>query len=255
MLFSVIAFAATLIGALAGLGGGVFLRPLLAFLSVGKELASFTSSTTVLTLCLTNLIAGTVFARNSGDDEDVSLKDIFQPYLILISAGSVIGGYLGASLIPAAAERIINAIYCVVLLLLVLLLVLRDKLPRCTIRKRVPSFLVGLFTGTMSGFFGIGGGPFQMSALLLLFGSEGRTATKQSLFITLCTTLAAIFRYIMNHYYDFSIAVYTIPAAVAGGIIGAAIIRRMKHSQVQWILITSIATIFCFSVANVWNTL
>ena len=99
---------------------------------------------------------------------------------------------------------------------------------------------IGVLTGGLSGLFGIGGGPFQVTALIVFFGMDPREAAVDSIFITFLTTLSSLTKYTINGYMDFSLALYMIPAAVIGGYTGGKINRKISSKKVSLIFVISI---------------
>ena len=94
-----------------------------------------------------------------------------------------------------------------------------------------------------SGFFGIGGGPFQVSTLIIFFGLDIKEASVDSIFITFLTTISSLAKYTLNGYTDFSLAVYMIPAAILGGYIGSRLNRKINEKKIALIFIISVLLI------------
>ena len=104
-------------------------------------------------------------------------------------------------------------------------------------------FFIGIVTGGLSGFFGIGGGPFQISTLIVFFGLDIKEASVDSIFITFLTTISSLTKYTLNGYADFSLAVYMIPAAILGGYIGSRLNRKINEKKIALIFISSVLLI------------
>lgn len=243
MIYSLLALAATMLGAVIGVGGGLVIRPVLAFLEVDKELTAFTSSITVLAMAIVTLLVykkqkARIEVRRTG----------------FMAVGSIIGGFLGASLISFVSVRVIDIGYIFVLAV-VILITLGKK--RFIAKKKISNagaFLTGGLTGLLSGFFGIGGGPFQMAALMIGFKMDAREAAMQSIFITLLTTISALVRYGIDGAWDFTIAVYMIPAAIIGGLAGGLLNRRMKSGMIRGLFLTTLAGMIvlqCITVGTI----
>lgn len=239
VIYAFIAFFATTLGAVVGVGGGIIIRPTLAFLEVDKELASFTSSITVLVMAIVTLLVyrkkhAKIEVRRTG----------------VMAGGSIVGGFVGAGLIPLVSEQVINIGYIIVLAAIILITVSKN---RFSVKKEIAgagAFLTGGITGTMSGFFGIGGGPFQMAALMLCFKMEAREAAVQSIFITALTTASTLVRYAIDGAWNLSLAIYLIPAAVAGGALGALLNRRIASKHIQALLVVVVAGMIVLQFAT-----
>ncbi len=229
MEFSLLAFLSTVLGALVGVGGGLIIRPMLGLLGIAKSLAVFSSAITVLAMAVMNII--TVIRRGA--------KIEFKGTTIL-AFGSVAGGFFGGSLLVYVNERVVGILYIFAMILVLLSVILRSKFKGEAVKNPFIQAFIGLITGTLSGFFGIGGGPFQMTAMLFFFKLE---AAVQSIFITLLTTVSSLVRYGLNGYADFSLSIYMIPAAIAGGFIGGILNRRLSSSFVSKLFNTTVIAI------------
>lgn len=242
MQYALLALISTLLGAVVGIGGGIIIRPMLALMGIGKELASFTAAITVLAMSVANLVT---HARRGTE-----LK--FRGTLLL-ALGSLCGGFIGGSLMGLASAAFINASYIAVLLLVLFVVLRRSSLPHMKAEHPVLQSVIGLATGTLSGFFGIGGGPFQMAALVLFFNLSPKDAAVQSVMITMLTTASALVRYSMSGYADFSLALFTIPAAIIGGIAGSSINRRLSNRWIGIIFGATIAVMIAVQCVKVFG--
>lgn len=97
MIYSFIALISTTLGTLVGIGGGMIIRPVLAFLDVNKGVASFSLAITVCCMAAVNLL---IHKRNK-----VLVK--LRQYAVL-AAGSIIGGFVGSSLLSLASTLFVN---------------------------------------------------------------------------------------------------------------------------------------------------
>jgi uncharacterized membrane protein YfcA len=240
MLYFIISLFSTIIGAIVGIGGGLIIRPLLANIGVSKNLASFTSSVVVMSMAVVTLAT---FMKNG---VKINIKKLF-----LLAFGSITGGFLGGTLLKYTNENFIDTAYIFMLLLVLFSVIFRKKIPEINIKNPFGQIAVGIITGGLSGLFGIGGGPFQVTALIVFFGMEPREAAVDSIFITFLTTLSSLTKYTMNGYMDFSIAVFMIPAAVIGGYAGGKINRKISSDKVSKIFIVSVLFIIIMQTVTV----
>ena len=240
MIFLIIALISTTLGALVGIGGGMIIRPVLAFLEINKGVASFSSAVTVFCMAAVNLL---IHKRNK-----VPVKLRQNAFMAL---GSIVGGFAGASLMSLASPLFVNIGYFIALAAVLLLVSFRDWLPEICVTNPLLAMLIGLCTGIMSGFFGIGGGPFQVAALMTFFNCKARDAAVQSILITLLTTASSLVGYTINGSADFSLAIYTIPAAIIGGFIGARLNRHFGHSHIALVFNCTVAAIMCLQLYTI----
>ena len=232
MLYFIISLFSTVIGAIVGIGGGLIIRPLLSNIGVAKNLASFTSSIVVLSMAIVTLAT---FIMNG---VKINVRKI-----LLLGLGSIIGGFLGGTLLKYVNENFIDTAYIFMLILVLFSVVFRKKIPEINIKNPLAEIAIGVITGGLSGLFGIGGGPFQVTALIVFFGMDPREAAVDSIFITFLTTLSSLTKYTMNGYMDFSLALYMIPAAVLGGYAGGRINRKISSDKVALIFKISVLLI------------
>ncbi|MEA4853637.1 MAG: sulfite exporter TauE/SafE family protein [Christensenella sp.] len=240
MLYFFVGLAATLLGATIGVGGGIVIRPVLSLLHIDKGVASFTSLIVVLTMAIVALLT----YKHKNVKIEVKKTSI-------LAIGSVIGSFLGAGFIPMVSEDFINIGYIIVLICVLILVLMRDKLRPQKEIGRGGAAAVGCISGALSGFFGIGGGPFQMVALMICFKMRAKEAVVQSIFITLLTTISALTRYMLNGVWNFSITVYMIPAAVAGGILGGILNRKLKSPAVRITFMVVISGMVCMQLFTI----
>ena len=240
MIYAIIALISTTLGSLVGIGGGMIIRPLLAFMEIDKGLASFTSAITVFSMAIVNLL---IHKRNK---TPIDIKGN-----VFMATGSIIGGFAGGSLLALASTLFVNIGFIVALALVLFVVMFREKLPQIKIKNPVLAVLIGLCTGLMSGFFGIGGGPFQMAALVSFFGYKPKDAAVQSILITLMTTASSLVSYSLNGNVGFSLAVFMIPAAIIGGYAGAQLNRKFSHSRIALVFNVTVAAIICLQLYTI----
>ncbi|MCC8161191.1 MAG: sulfite exporter TauE/SafE family protein, partial [Oscillospiraceae bacterium] len=222
MKFGIIAFLSTVVGAIVGVGGGLIIRPMLGFFDVTKGLASFSSAACVFCMGIVSLI--TTVKKGA----KIQLRET-----VVLAAGSICGAFAGGACIRFVSGEFIKIGYIFAMVFVLACMAARSRLPRIKLKNPLLQFLTGTVTGGLSGFFGIGGGPFQMTALLLLFDLPPKEAAVQSIFITLLTTASSLIQYAVSGYWDFSLAVYMIPMAVIGGFIGGLLNRKFNNKYVS----------------------
>jgi len=240
MSYVILALVATIIGAVVGIGGGLIMRPMLGIMGVAKDLASFTSAIAVFFMAISNLI--THHRRGT----KIELKGT-----IPLAIGSIIGGFSGGALLKLVSSEAINIGYIFVLILILVAVLGRPYLKPFKVKNPIAQMAIGLVTGSLSGLFGIGGGPLQVAALLLFFNMPAKEAAVQSVLITLLTTSAALLRYTMDGYASFSIAMYMVPAAIIGGLLGSIFNRKFSNRVITIIFCAVIAIMLVMQVVAV----
>ena len=206
------------------------IRPSLSMLGVGTGLASFTSSSTVFSMSAVNLLSRRVWRL------EINVRRV-----VFMAAGSVAGAFAGAYALNYIGDRMISIGFILVLLGISILTGCKRKIKPLGLDSALLQWGVGGGTGFLSGLFGIGGGPFQMGALLLLFGLNPKEAALQSIFITMLTSAASVIQYGLNGFMDFSICLYTIPGGIIGGLLGGVVSKHIKQSHVSALFILMIS--------------
>ncbi len=242
MKFGIIAFLSTVVGAIVGVGGGLVIRPMLGFFDVAKGLASFSSASCVFCMGIVSLI--TTVRKGAR----IQLKET-----VVLAAGSICGAFAGGACIKFVSGEFIKTGYIFAMVFVLICMAARKYMPRIKLKNPPAQFLTGIVTGGLSGFFGIGGGPFQMTALLLLFDLEAKEAAVQSIFITLLTTASSLIQYAVSGYWDFSIAVYMIPMAVIGGFVGGLLNRKLDNKYISYLFSATVIFIILMQVYSVFR--
>ena len=229
IVYFLIAILATTVGAGAGLGGGVIIKPALDALG-GYDVfvIGVLSSATVLAMA----VVSTVKCLRQGTKFDMTL--------ILLTAGAVVGGFLGKEAFSFARslmeDRILTIVQASVLILLLVIVLFRKKLPDWHIKNKIAVFAIGLLLGAVSSFLGIGGGPINVAVLCMFFAMDIKRAATGSIFIILFAQLTKILSIaVTTGFYglDYSMLYFMIPGGVLGGFLGPWLKHRLKEKHVE----------------------
>ena len=185
---------------------------------------------------------------------------------ISLAAGASIGGIAGKELFNFIYEFISRQrLFCViqtVLLLSINIAVLlyfffKTKVKHRNIEQPAVCVFVGLGLGVLSSFLGIGGGPFNIIILRLLFAMDTKKTYLNSLFIILCSQIIGLFySVIKNNIPVFQLHTLLLMCAggITGAVIGHLIYRKINIYSVErlftWVLFfligINIYTLFTF---------
>ena len=240
MVYFILALAATVIGTVVGVGGGMILRPLLNLFDVSKGLASFTSSFTVLAMAATNLIT------YKAQGNKVKLNNI-----VYMGFGGIAGSFVGASMMAYVPADTVNKAYLAAILVMLVSVIVRERVKMKAVENPLLKVLLGMSCGMLSSFFGIGGGPFLMTVLLVFLDLEPKEAAIQSILITLLTTSGSIVRYTMSGYADLSLVLYCVPAGICGGLIGRKVTDMITQKTVRLMFYMVLAVIMLVQIYTV----
>lgn len=97
--------------------------------------------------------------------------------------------------------------------------------------------VVGLIGGFLSGAFGVGGGILMVPLLVGLAGMDQRHAAATSLIAIVPTALAGSVSYLLAGEVDVVAGVFLAVGAVAGSLIGSALLRRISLTWLRWLFV------------------
>ena len=246
--YFLLAFFSTLTGAMAGIGGGVIIKPVLDVLNIdGLGTISILSSATVFAMAAVS----TVQQLRSGFIPDRRM--------LVLAAGAAAGGIAGGRLFDFISQQvnqdILKAAQAAILALLMLVVLIRKKLPDYEVESSAVSSLVGVLLGFLSAFLGIGGGPLNVAVLCMFLAMSVKDAAVISIIIILFSQGAKLASVAAGPgfgiYPDLHKLIYMIPGGVIGGLAGARLNRILSGEFIDrffTILIT------CVIALNILNT-
>lgn len=233
LLYSIIIFISTLLGAFVGLGGGVIIKPMLDLVHVHSvAMVDFISACAVFTMT----IASTYKQIRSKTKFDLKI-------ILCVALGSGLGGVLGSKAFDAvlrvsANPEIVRGIQALILALFLILVnvYINGKFPSFHVKNPLLIVMIGLFLGTTASFLGIGGGAINVAFLVLFFSFTMKEAAVYSvsvIFFSQFTKLCTLF--VQNQFipYDKTVLLYVLPCAVIGGIVGAMLNRRWDEKNIK----------------------
>ncbi len=94
-------------------------------------------------------------------------------------------------------------------------------------------FPVGLITGLLAGFFGVGGGFILIPILLAVFGMSAKSAFGTSLLVVACLSVPGTIAHSINHHVQFLLVLVMVLGAVPGSMIGSKLALRLKDSLLK----------------------
>ncbi|WP_313540195.1 sulfite exporter TauE/SafE family protein [Enterococcus sp.] len=247
--FIVIVLANTL-GAVSGMGGGVLIKPIFDFIGAHSVAAiSFYSATAVLTMS----IVSTTKQLRSGQKFDWQIVS-------WVSIGAVIGGVLGNAAFDVLLNDLKNddvvqliQIVLTILTLLFAFFYTKNHWQGFHLKHVLWYLLCGLILGFLASLLGIGGGPINVSLLMLLFGLPIKEATVYSICTIFFSQMAKITSMALGTgflRYDLSMLWFIIPAAVIGGFLGAKASRMLSTERVTVIFQFVILLVLLVNIYN-----
>lgn len=182
--------------------------------------------------------------------------------IIYISMGSWFGGIIGEKIFnnityqfDGSIVKFIQSSLLLVTLIFILIYTLnQEKIKKFSISNPFYILLVGLFLGSISVFLGIGGGPLNVSLLILLFSFEMKQATIYSIATIFFSQLSKILSIaiagdLLN--YDLSLLPFICISAIIGGYIGTQFNQKMNDIIIKKIYIKLMYVLIVITVYNV----
>jgi uncharacterized membrane protein YfcA len=237
------------IGALLGLGGGIFLVP---FLSLVFGLPMHQAVATSILAVIATSSAG---AAMNVERQIVNLR-----LGMVLEISTVIGAILGGLTANLLSGQTLSRIFASLLLFVSFFMIWRVRhfrqdhtAPEDGVfpssfkdestgeivsysSKRLPivSF-IALIAGNISGLLGVGGGIFKVPAMNLISGVPMKAATATSNFMIGVTAAASAFIYFSHGHINPFIASSAVLGVLGGSFLGVKIGRRIKGSLLTWI--------------------
>lgn len=245
-----------------GLGGGVFLVPILSLI-FGVPLKTAIAASAIAVVA------------NSASGSAVYLKARFTNVrlalvmLVAMVAGAIGGGFLAVNL----PESILKGSFGILLLYVSSVMYRRGRRPTAvrttTIESELPDdphrlggryfdpatggivryvprkLRLGLpgagLAGIASGMFGIGGGPITVPLYTIVMGLPMKAATSTSAFMFGLTASASALVYFQNDLVDPTVAVPAVLGIISGARVGAAVVRRIHSAQLNAVFVFVLA--------------
>lgn len=250
-----ICLAASTIGGICGIGGGVIIKPVLDAMGVmSVSVISFLSGLTVLSMSLVS-----VFRQRK--DHLVDLKTGS-----LLALGAALGGFLGNALFQgvkeaAGQDAFVGMVQAIVLGMVTLLTLLysvwlRKRLPSYQVNSPVACAVIGGVMGILSAFLGIGGGPINLAILYFAFSMDTKKAAANSLYIIMFSQMSSVLTsYIQGTIPEFSwtYLVLMVAAGLLGGLLGAQANRKISAAATDRLFAGLLGLIFLICMYNTWQ--
>ncbi len=246
-----VCLAASCVGAVAGYGGGVIIKPVLDALHIlPVSTISFLSGCTVLCMSAVSLL------RSKGNGVKLHIP-ITAPLAVGAAAGGLVGKWLFELVKANANEDVLGAVQSVVLLATTVLVFFytlkKDKLPSYRLTGAGVCLFAGGMLGVVSAFLGIGGGPLNMALLFFFFSMETKEAAKNSLFIIMLSQAASLLSaLIQGNVPGFAWPQLALMAlgGVGGALLGAGLAKRMDNKAVEKLLLALMLVIILLNACN-----
>ena len=253
ILFFVVSFLSSVVGAICGIGGGVVIKPVLDMLRMGSAATiNFLSGCTVLSMSLysvgkslragdnkVEMSTGTPLALGAAIGGVIG-KQLFSAVKAMFADGGMVSGVQAVSLGIITVGTLLYTIY-------------KRRIPTHRMTRKAVCVVIGLLLGIMSSFLGIGGGPINLVVLGYFFSMDTKTAAANSLYIILFSQAASLLATLITG----SVPEFRIPAlilmvagGIGGGIVGRGFNKKMDNRAVDKLFIGLMMLIIAICVYN-----
>lgn len=250
-----VGLAASSLGSLIGLGGGIIVVPALLYFgslawfghSVTPQVAAGTS---LFTMIFTGLSSTLAYMKKKTVDYKSGL-------IFLIGSGP--GSILGAWVTEKLNLHSFNLYFGLFIIFVSIVLLLKDKLKPIPFRKDrgiVRTFtdnegkafeygfnpyigmLIAFVVGFLSGIFGVGGGSLMVPTMILVFFFPPHVATATSMFMILPTSFLSSVTHLALGNVNWFYALALIPGAWIGARVGVYLNSKLKSKTIVLVLRT-----------------
>ncbi len=211
---------------LVGGGGSILAVPLMVYV-VGVPDAHVAIGTSAIAVATNAAVNLSNHARG---------KTVVWSCALVFAAAGILGAFLGSLLGKMLDGQKLLALFALVMLVIAMLMLkTRARIGVPNVRmslSNLPAILgLGLATGTLSGFFGIGGGFLIVPALMLATGMSIINAVSSSLVAVTAFGLTTAASYAWSGLVAWGLAGLFIAGGVAGGLAGTRLARHLSERR------------------------
>lgn len=256
IIFFLVSFLASIIGAICGIGGGIIIKPVMdAFGILDVSLINFLSGCTVLSMS-----AYSVAKAKIAKDSIINMKTGTP-----LAIGAAVGGLIGKEFFtlvsslfetPNTAGAVQAAILMIITLGTLLYTLNKNKIKTYHITKIVICFFIGMILGICSSFLGIGGGPINLVVLYFFFTMKTKEAAQNSLYIILFSQTTSLVRTLFTTdltSISFVLIIGMIISGILGGICGRNINKKIEEHHVDKLFIILMVVIILLNIFNIFK--
>ncbi|RDI36656.1 sulfite exporter TauE/SafE family protein [Falsibacillus pallidus] len=237
---AVLGFIASIYGTIIGAGGGFIIVPFLLMLT---DLSPATAAATGLALVFFNA-STSIFAF-------IKQKRILLYTGLIISLGAIPGTFIGSWLVVRSPEHVFKIVFAVTLIGLGAFLLWKNfrKADKSSDAQKtehdihemswgygIKIGLVGILLGTISSFFGIGGGWLLVPILVYGFGVSVHYATATSIFSLAIYSGIGLIQPIIHGRVDWAVAAFCGIGVLIGGQAGALVSSKISGGTITKLL-------------------
>lgn len=221
------------LGALLGVGGGVFLVPILTLLF--KVPIKEAIGTSLLIVIATSTAASGINLRSGLVDKRLAF-----PLLLFLTMGAVGGGLLAGVMKPEGLSILFGLVLAYTAASMGTAKKDKESIQADELKSYEPKrWPLGLSTsilaGGTSGLLGIGGGAVQVPIMYLIMGIPLKISVATSNFMVGITAAASVFIYYSRGDIDLLVTGPTAVGTFAGSLLGATLLPKVRSVYLRWL--------------------
>ena len=256
LIFFIISFVASCVGAICGIGGGIIIKPVLDVFGIfDVTVINFLSSCTVFAMTLYTIV----------NNKIKNISRVNTKVTLPLAIGATLGGLCGNRcfllLYRASSNKIritgIQAICLFVITLGTLLYTMfKTSIRTLSITNNLVCIVIGLLLGFLSSFLGIGGGPVNLVILFFFFSMSTKIAVENSLYIIFFSQFVSVFLSIIagnSANTPVLVLIVMILGGIVGGICGRKLNRKLSDINLDKLFIILMILLIIISIRNIMN--
>jgi len=253
LLFFITSLAASIAGAVGGVGSGIMVKPILELASHLEIIHTMTAQE----ISLLSSLAVFTMAFTAFVQRRKNLEGFRFDVAISLAIGSTTGGFIGRAIFDMVGYNLAVAQGVVMIIVMGILLLHQIFESKITPLKlqRVPTYIIlGTCLGMIAAFLGIGGGPLNLSSLNFFFSMDLKVAALYSLFVIMFAQGANLgswwFRDGGWPNVEPHLIIAVVVGSVLGAIIGATLYKKMDAKALKKIYSGVLIFVILISIVN-----
>jgi uncharacterized membrane protein YfcA len=243
LLFLFIGVAGGFLSGLLGIGGGVVLIPLLVY--IGHTPIKTATSVSMVVI---------IFASCSGLLGHYRGKNIHVPTGVWMGIAGIFSAFGGSLISGVVSDQILYYSYTgLIASAIVMLLFSREKDSSMTGEfrfRKVPTFLVGVLKGFLTGLLGIGGGFIVVPFLIYLLDMPTLLAIGTSLLVILFSAIVGLFGRIATGQFDLGITTWVVLGTIPAAQMGAWVAQKTSQRLLRFFLVILLGLILARMIGS-----
>lgn len=252
LLYLIIALISTILAAMVGVGGGLIMVPVLTCFN----------NFSVASINVLASATGLVMAIVATTKQFLNKQKINVKITIFLVIGSILGSLIGTKVFKGGIKSlggsdivIIEAILLIGVLSFILYYVSnKSKYKSKNVKNLGVTIGIGLFTGIICAFLGIGGGVLNVPLLQYFFSMDIKEATRNSIFMIVFLQASKMVEIALTGgfaSYNLEVLPVMIIGAVVGGLVGTSISRKNSAKTMNNIFKIVVIGIIIVNIINI----